>query len=334
MILFQKLLHQIEQPILKIFGENPDISTMSIKQCKFYQTAKDTNARIRKELRRQGLDFEYSKVGRLQGYRYPVHISDPIAHLKRDNKRMRLKQIERLIDASVGLFPDSWLTKMLLTSQHHLQGASAPIISFDHNFGFYRIDIIPTLYDAIENKQVIHFCYHPNYSHESVELVFHPYFLKEYNQCWHLFGKAFLASNGLPAKYAICTIDRIRGEITTVDPQPPFIPNTTDWNDYFAQIIGVTRRNGQMQEIVFETTDETTFFRILRKPIHSSQKVLCFHNEANMMRGKFSINVIPNEELLSVLLSFRSGITVIAPSEYVNTVRREMELMSNNYATE
>lgn len=68
--------------------------------------------------------------------------------------------------------------------------------------------------------------------------------------------------------------------------------------------------------------------RILTKRLHKSQKVLQPWDEQSKS-GRFSIEVIPNKELLGLLMSFEGNIEIFG--EYRKTFESEIKKMYNLY---
>ena len=203
-----------------------------------------------------------------------------------------------------------------------------PIIGFGYNMGLNHLELIPDFFNAIENKQVLRFVYNVAYR-EKVEILFHPYYIKEYNGRWFVLGKSFDLGHK-PLKYANIAIDRVDNVPAVMEEE--YIPNNRVWEAHFTNIIGVTSGSKKKPvEIRIETSDTKTFFRIKTKPLHKSQKCLCEPNEAEGRRGMFSINVIPNDEMYSLFLSYQTGMRVISPSDIADEMKKRIEMMMQNY---
>ena len=102
-----------------------------------------------------------------------------------------------------------------------------------------------------------------------------------------------------------------------------------DYSTYFDDIVGVTLLKGVKKVFIeIEAKDLYTYMRILTKRLHKSQKVLQSWNEQSKS-GRFSIEVIPNKELLGLLMSFEGHIEVFG--EYRKTFECEIKKMYNLY---
>lgn len=285
----------------------------TVKGNKGYESVKEAVKKIKRVLKSQGLSLEYANGHDCsRGFRYPKEAVDPMSEERNASKKMRLKQLERLIRNSKGLFPATWLADLVGKKAAHQDGEE-PIIFFDGNLQLCGIEHLPVLYDAIEKRQVVRFRYNPGYHKEIVALTVHPYRLKEYNQRWFLFCESEKV-NG--KTYGICALDRIEGQIEVLEDVIYKPCKTGAFGEaYFKDIIGVTRLKGKVEHIVLECHDENVTGRLLSKPLHRSQS-------AREEDGTtyISLDVIPNDEMYSQLLSYGPTLSVLYPS----AVRKEM----------
>ena len=275
------------------------------------------------------LDFKNGKDA-TDGFRYPQGLDNPMAEVLKKNRKMRIKQLQRLLNASEGLFPRTWLAELVsktrMLAQENGRGA---IIDFDQNLNLAGLELIPTFFDAIEQEKVLQFDYKPKYNGEAVTLIFHPYYLKEYNQRWFVFGKS-VDESGKPLQYNQCGLDRIEGKVT--ETQVPYIPaEERMWAaKHFQDIVGVTKTNKKKADIRIAAKDEYTFWRIKTKRMHRSQQCLQ-EFDADKGYGVFQISVKPNPELFSLLLSFGAKIEILEPTEFRNEFAEHVKALQNLY---
>lgn len=284
----------------------------TVKGNKGYESVKEAVKKIKRVLKSQGLSLDYAN-GRdcSQGFRYPKDAVDPMSEERNACKKMRMKQLERLIRNSKGLFPATWLAD--LVGKKARQDGDEPIVLFDGNLQLNGIELLPVLYDAIEKQQAVCFRYNPGYREKGVVLTVHPYRLKEYNQRWFLFCE----SEKVDGKtYGICALDRIEGQVEILD-NIAYKPNDKGvfGEEYFKDIIGVTRLRGRVEHIIMECHDAKAAARLLTKPLHRSQST---YDKEGMTY--ITLDVIPNDELFTQLLSFGPSLSVLSPS----LVREEM----------
>lgn len=293
------------------------------------KTFDKAKGRIRDCLQAQGLDFDEQMInGKSKEFKYPDNVpEDLLFPLKKKTRKLRLKTLIDLIQKSQGLFPASWLAKFQLQAEEEINGGDAsPIIAFDSNEQLRNLDLLPTIYYAIRDKQVLKFVYAP-FDKPERTLIFHPHHLKEYNSRWFVFGLA-IETDGKQYSSNNCALDRIVGEIEKVE-KVKYIPSSVDYSTYFDDIVGVTLFKGVKKEVIeIEAKGLYTYMRILTKRLHKSQKVLQPWNEQSNT-GRFSIEVIPNKELLGLLMSFEGNIEIFG--EYRKTFESEINEMYNLY---
>lgn len=313
--------------VLKRFQEeyNPKIILKPFLNKAFDRAKGD----IRKCLQAQGLDFDEQKInGRSKKFKYPEDVpEDLLSPLKKKTRKLRQKTLADLIQKSQGLFPASWLAKFQLQAEEEINGDDAsPIIAFDSNEQLRNLDLLPTIYYAIRDKQVLKFVYAP-FDKPERTLIFHPHHLKEYNSRWFVFGLA-IETDGKQYSSHNCALDRIVSEIEKVE-KVKYIPSSVDYSTYFDDIVGVTLLKGVKKEVVeIEAKGLYTYMRIQTKRLHKSQKVLQPWNEQSK-NGRFSIEVIPNKELLGLLMSFEGNIEIFGA--YRKTFESEIKKMYNLY---
>jgi predicted DNA-binding transcriptional regulator YafY len=153
-------------------------------------------------------------------------------------------------------------------------------------------------------------------------IIIHPYYLKQYNKRWFLFG----LNNHDQLIYNL-PLDRI----ACIKPDSTkFIKNSaTDFTEYFEDIVGVSfSANSKPIKILLQLDKEIAPY-ILTKPIHGSQKRV----EVNDKGIIIQIEVIPNIELKQLLLSYGSFLKILSPevfrTDFVTTIN-EMQRKYND----
>lgn len=233
---------------------------------------------------------------------------------------VQLQQTIKLLDRFKGMPGFDWLDEMLmqLRIQFGVRASDRPVISFDHNARLTGLQFLTPLFNSIISHHVLHVTYH-SYKGRQLEWNIHPYYLKQYNRRWFLFG--YNEENGGITNLAL---DRIR-EIEEMD--HPYHPNrTVDFETYFHDVVGVTVPEGALQRIELQFTPER-FPYVASKPLHPSQEIL---SEAD---GTLAIHVIPTPELLSQLLSFGSDVEVLAPDNLREQVKAEISRTLEKYSS-
>ena len=105
-----------------------------------------------------------------------------------------------------------------------------------------------------------------------------------------------------------------------------YISSDMDWEDYFSDFIGVTKKNTEPIEVRILIKTELQAAYIHTNPLHQTQKSI-----KEVADGfETSINVIPNYELEKLILSFGENIKVLSPDSLKNIIQKRIDEMYNN----
>ncbi len=208
-----------------------------------------------------------------------------------------------------------WLRESLLEMNMEVEGSSTPSISFESNRFLKGIEHLSGLYQAIKNKTVLNIQYQDFNVSEPYHIVLHPYYLKQYNNRWFLFG--------LNEKYNIETWNMAIDRIVGFEALPIFYKEncSIDWEDYFDEIIGVTKPlDGKLENIVLHFYGNTGKY-IVSKPLHGSQKDKWIDENTLEVR----LELIPNFEFERTILSYGDNVKVIAPDSIISTIKEKLQ---------
>lgn len=209
-----------------------------------------------------------------------------------------------------------WVNEIipLLENKLGIVKQEKPLIAFDTNIDLKGIEYLSPLFSAIVNQQVLRVRY-KSFTDENESLfTFHPYFLKQYNNRWFVLGLNHENKN----PYWNLALDRI---ISIENSKDNYIHTEVDWEDYFFDIIGVTRYANQSPQVVeLEFTAEQSPY-IITKPLHPSQKVTTTANGIAVR-----IKVIPNYELEKLILSFGETVRVVSPKDLKHKIIERLKL--------
>jgi predicted DNA-binding transcriptional regulator YafY len=251
-------------------------------------------------------EIERIKAGRKSYYRYKD------SNFSINNQKLNQTELNQInsaleiISRFNGMPQFSWVNEIVtkINNGFELEDNSASIISFDSNQYLKGIEYLGDLFNAINNCKVLKIIYRPFKSDHDIEMIIHPYYLKQYNNRWFLFG--------LNEKYKTISniaLDRIVSfEINTLK----YTKNKTiNFSEYFEDIIGVTKdENEELTKIELLFTNSEAPY-VLTKPIHESQKKI-IHNEDGLL---ITIEILPNKEFEKLILSFGDNVKVIAPKK-------------------
>ena len=206
------------------------------------------------------------------------------------------------------------------------------IISFSNNPYLQNSNLLGTLFDHISNDVVIRLHYHTFADPAVRSIDFHPYLLKQYNDRWFLLGAA--DSDRKILTFALDRIDKVEPL-----PEKKYVPCPEDLSERFEDIVGVTLyEDHPVEHIVFWASDASKDY-IMTKPIHESQTSIKGEEEKNLQEiypqleggAFFSIDCIPNYELIRELCSFGKDLIVLEPSSMRDEIFNRISVMVEEY---
>jgi len=194
------------------------------------------------------------------------------------------------------------------------------IIDFEQNQYLKGLEHITTFFNAIHHQRTLKINYAPFNEKVERQYSFHPYYLKQYNLRWFVFGLT-----GSKHQLTNLALDRI---VNIDESQIPYIPNNKfDFDEYFEDIVGVTLPESSITDNVIIAVKKTFLPYLQTKPLHGSQTSL----KSMAEEGLLSFKLIINYELISKLLSFGDNIRVIQPVHLAETIREKIQLMALYY---
>jgi predicted DNA-binding transcriptional regulator YafY len=197
--------------------------------------------------------------------------------------------------------------------------ASNPIVGFEQNPFLKGLSFFTLLFNAITNKRALRVEYQSFKHTEPSTFVIHPYYLKQYNSRWFLFGhnQDQDALNNL-------ALDRL---IAVAETDKEYIENESiDFNEYFDDVIGVTVDETQPVERILLKVEKRLWPYIETKPIHGSQKVKERADDYVLIELQLRINY----ELVSTIFSLCEGVCVIDPLKLRNELKQKVDIIGRN----
>ena len=265
-------------------------------------------------------DIERVKAGKKSYYRYREPNFSINNQPLNQTELTQINSALEIISRFNGMPQFAWVNEIVtkINNGFEIQDDSSSIISFDSNQYLKGIEHLGDLFNAINSSKAIKMVYRPFKSNHDIDLVLHPYYLKQYNNRWFLFGL-----NDKYKSISNMALDRIVSfETITLK----FIKNKSiNFNEYFEDIIGVTMPDkGNLAKIELLFTNEEAPY-VLTKPIHGSQ-IKKKHDENGLI---LTIEVIPNIEFEKLILSFGDKVKVMSPkkiaalfkSKYINAAK-------------
>lgn len=260
-----------------------------------------------------GIDLIRHRDGKKVYYRYEdskYSINNmPLNDLEVD----QLESAMQILGQFQGMPQFEWVNEMLPKLRQGIPSNNKKqLISFDSNQYLKGIENLPTLYNAIVSQSVLDVIYQDFKSEKPYHIIIHPYYLKQYNNRWFLFG--YNEENAKP--HWNLALDRIHAiEITG----RKYKPDNTNWDEYFEDVIGPTVPDGPVEAVVLHFLGETGKY-IFNKPVHGSQKAKWLDNSTLEVQLKLKINY----ELERLILSYADVVVVVQPGSLRNNINRKI----------
>jgi predicted DNA-binding transcriptional regulator YafY len=175
------------------------------------------------------------------------------------------------------------------------------------------------LFNAIRKKTTVELRYQSFKMQEPQTLIVHPYYLKQYNNRWFLF-----CCNGDYTNLSNYPLDRI---LSVKLAHVPYRETHTDFDEYFSDMIGVSRRNEQVPEDVVLRFPKDQYKYVETKPWHGNQKVV----DENDSTITLQFHVVLNYELEQKILSFGQYVEVISPMSLREQIKDRLSQSLRQY---
>ncbi len=218
-----------------------------------------------------------------------------------------------------GLPQFEWMNEVVarLEGEFDIKNDVAEIVGFEQNPYLKGLEHFDKLFGAISSKKVLKITYHPSFR-DAEESILHPYYLKQYNNRWFLFG----LSDGRIVNMAL---DRIECFSET---NCDYINNEDiDFNEYFDDVVGVTVLDNEAVEQIRLKIDIKRYNYIESKPLHWSQKV----KERSEEYVIIELSLRWNYEFETLLLGFSDSIEILEPLSLKDKIKeRSRRILEKN----
>ena len=265
-----------------------------------------------------GVEIQRLNDGQKKYYRYDKENFSLFAKGFTEEELQSLKENVFTLQRFKGLPTFNWTESLVSKLEDKLTAKSSvdSILAYEENTGYSGIDWLKDCFEAIVNKQPVRIDYR-SFEEKEFKWVIHPYYIKQYNNRWFLIGfnPEYKSLSHIP-------LDRI-DEIEPVHIE--YIPNTsTDFEKYFNNVIGTTVVDAPIQDIKLRFSSKRLQY-VLTKPIHKSQRC----SDSNT--GIVTLQLIPNRELESLILSFGADLEVLEPQSLRNSVQEKIRQSFEHY---
>lgn len=310
MYFWEDLLEECNKVLLEINPEGGGISRRQLFE----------DIRFMESNEGWAIELDRKRYGRKVYYRYQDSEFSINKQPLNDSEAEQIKSALKIISRFSGTPQFEWVNEMIpmLESRFGLIERRKEVISFESNIDLKGIEFLTPIFNAIINERVLKIVYKDFKSKSPYEVILHPYYLKQYNSRWFVLGL-----NENTRMINTTALDRIESVEET---NLVYEKCNIDWDDYFYDIVGVTRyTNSEVQEVVLQFKPDAAPY-VATKPLHPSQKQ--FMNSEGL---EVRIKVIPNYELENVILGFADQVEVKAPQSLRDIIKNRLEVASKSY---
>lgn len=236
----------------------------------------------------------------------------------------QLKSAVDILTQFKGMPQFEWINELVPKLSQGISSVenTTTVIEFDSNQYLKGIEHLGDLHNAIFYKKVLSLSYHPFGSEVPYEIVLHPYFLKQYNNRWFLFGY-----NPENQKYDWnLALDRI---VSFEEIGGKYEENTSiKWDEYFDDIIGVTKPiDVPVEKVVLHFYGKAGHY-VETKPVHGSQKRPKWLDDNT---AEITLSVMINYELESLILSYAENVKIIQPQSLIDRLKNRLSTALKQY---
>lgn len=292
-----------------LYEENED--TSGVKKRQVYEDIK-----FMESPRGWSVDLLKTKEGRRTFYRYEDSNFTIKSQGMNPNEMEQLKDTLSILSRFKGMPHFEWIEEIQirLEDTFQLKSNANSFVSFEENPYLKGMNHFSDLFNAIQHEQTLEITYQ-GFNHKTpITAVYHPWYLKQYNNRWFLF-----AYNATYDNVSNLAIDRIQ---TTHVAQELYIPNEViDFDEYFDGVIGVSVMKDQSEEKILIRIAAKSWPYIESKPLHGSQKVKQKTDEF----VDVELSIQENHEFFALMFSHMDAFEILEPeslrSKYIEIAK-------------
>lgn len=263
------------------------------------------------------IDLKRIKDGKRVYYRYSDMDYTINKTLLSESEYNKLNEVLLILEKFKGMPCFEWIDELLFKLQSGLKRSSDVVMDFEQSPSLKGIQHIDRLFNSILYKQTLKITYR-TYNNKQHVWTIHPYLIKQYNTRWFLFGKNASKNGGI----SNLPLDRIE---SIAESGVQYEEDDGTLQQMLDNIIGVTiERNAMVEEVKLKFS-EHRFPYVLTKHLHKSQKTI------DEMEHIIQINVIPNKELVALILQYGNDVEVLSPQSLRDQIRIKIQEMIKKY---
>lgn len=311
----EDLIEECNQAIYQYAGIEDGVKKRQVQDDIKYMESEASSWSISLLRHRDGKRVYY----RYEDINYSIN-NQPISQ----QESIQLKETILMLNRFKGMPQFEWMQELLtrLEDSFQLKGTTERVVGFEENPYLKGLHFFSDLFNAIVNKQTLRIRY-KRYEKDEKEFVFYPYFLKQYNNRWFLFGLNPEYQSIIPiTNLALDRIQQIELE------NRPFIENKDiDFDEYFDDVVGVTIYEDKKVEKIILKVEKSLLPYIETKPLHGSQKLVKIEDGT----GIIELSLKMNYELESLLLSYADRLNILEPLHLKETItQRAKQIIQKN----
>jgi predicted DNA-binding transcriptional regulator YafY len=266
----------------------------------------------------EGAPILKTMVGKEAFYKYDRAFSLTKNPLKSKDAQ-KLHQILKLLNQMKGLPQIEDLRAIVLTLEQQANlksGEAQQTIFLDHRPMSSGFEWLQPLHESIEKKTVLKIDYQPFAMPDGspvppdFHVILHPYFLKEYQRYWHLFGMN--EATKTVQNFALDRIKKVEIVKNTLFQKPKVEPST-----YFDPIMGVTRFETSPLETYVIRTNATIARYWKNRNLHASQTIKSELEKDTIFEFKLRWNF----EWQNTILYYGKNVEVLAPIAFRKSIQ-------------
>jgi predicted DNA-binding transcriptional regulator YafY len=329
---FATIRYQALDRCFSNFGRNYDINAL-VDACNdaIYEYNGDSSGIVKRTVyedikfmqSKQGWSVELEKIkqGKQVFYRYADRNFSINNQSLNESEIIQLKETISILNRFKGVEQFEWMedVKIKMEAAYKLNTDSKPIVSFEQNPYLKGLNHFSKLFHAIQYKKVLKVKYQGYKQPEPSEIIIHPYYLKQFNTRWFLFGL-----NNERNDISNLALDRIH---LFKELKLKYIDTEINFEEYFDDVIGVTVKDDLPIEQILVKISKERWAYVESKPIHGSQKVKCIESDGTIIQLELKVN----NELINTILGFGADLEVLKPEHLREQIISRIKQMNENY---
>lgn len=271
--------------------------------------------------------YNKGKDHRTKTFRYQDSDFTIIPFLTNEMTDSEYLRLTKVVDKLKGVLSERTFEEVRFSVLSRVEsdyGKGIQCVSYEDNRRLKGRQFLPLIYNAIKEKQVLRVKY-KTFKGDEYNFDFHPYLLKQYNERWFAFG----FNPDADKHHYNVPLDRLVSAPVPIGHYEESVPE--NYSDYFNSIIGVTKYDGVHQEhIVIKIDDIDAWGRAITKPLMSQKIEKEFDPESGF--GLITLDVFPNKELVSQILSLGTNVEVLSPPSIRQMLKKAIAPLMEHYS--